>query len=380
MSAAHKDDQVLDLGSEKYSGYHSAILLASVALTAFAGAAAAEVSFSGDAALGYNDTIDTDATTAGVQAGMYWNADLDVAFSQELDNGITAAANVTLNIADDAQGQTGDDIVGDNWKVSLTAANGSLVYGDTEFAAVSAWKSAGDMANDGFREIGAAGSNLKGSVTLGGATVAVSYDAAAGADLGTVDAAVTATVGAASVVAAYQEGVAGGIDELFGLSVATSMGGADVTLAYANNNTDDTNSIGVKVAYTVADVKATAFYVAESDAAREDGYGLTLDYTAGALSLQGFYANVNDLEETRVQGSYDMGNGLVITAGSIDGDSTADDDFANYLVAEYDLGGGAALMASFVDGQAGGVNSTDIDTFGGYELNDGTTIELSFAF
>ena len=374
MSAAHKDDQVLDLGSEKYSDYHSAILLASVALTAFAGAAAAEVSFSGDAAVGYVDG------NLAANNGMYWNADLDVAFSQELDNGITAAANVTLNIADNAQGQAAGAIVGDNWKVSLTAANGSLVFGDTEFAAVSAWKSAGDMANDGFREIGAAGSNLKGSVTLGDATVAVSYDATAGQDLGTVDAAVTATVGGASVVAAYQEGVAGGIDELFGLSVATSMGGADVTLAYANNNTDDTNSLGVKVAYTISDVKATVFYVAESAAAREDGYGLTLDYTAGALSLQGFYANVNDLEETRVQGSYDMGIGLVITAGSIDGDSTADDDFANYLVAEYDLGGGAAIMASFADGQAGGVNSTDIDTFGGYELNDGTTIELSFAF
>lgn len=351
------------------------ILLASVALTAFAGAAAAEVSFSGDAALGY---IDGNAATTN---GMYWNADLDVAFSQELDNGMTAAGKVTLNLADNNQGQAnGDNIVGDNWQVSLTAANGSLVFGDTEFAAVSAWKSAGDMANDGFREIAADGTNLKGSVTLGDATVAVSYDATAGQDLGTVDAAVTATVGGASVVAAYQEGVTGGIDELFGLSVATSMGGADVTLAYANNNTDDTNSIGVKVAYTVSDVKATVFYVAESAAAREDGYGLTLDYTAGALKLQGFYANVNNLDETRVQGSYDMGNGLVITAGSIDGDSTTDDDFANYLVAEYDLGGGAAIMASFADGQAGGVNSTDIDTFGGYELNDGTTIELSFAF
>ena len=346
------------------------ILLASVALSAFAGAAAAEVSFSGDATVGYNDA----ATVL-----TYWNADLDVAFSQELDNGLTAAANVTLSYVNNDQGAAGGVNVDDNWKVSLSSESASIVFGDTEFAAVSAWASAGDMANDGFREIAANGTNLKGTVSFGQATVAVSYDAAAGADLGSVDAGVTVDMGSATAVLAYQEGVAGGVDELIGLSVSTTVAGADLTVAYASNNTASTDSIGVKVGYAFGDVTTSAYYVSES--AQDDGFGLTVGYAAGPVALEAFYADVNSLVETRIQGSYDLGNGLVITAGSIDGDSTTDNDFANYLVAEYDLGGGASVMASFADANnAAAVTGGDIDTFGGYELMDGTTIELSFSF
>ena len=95
MSAAHKDDQVIDLGSEKYSDYHSAILLASVALTAFAGAAAAEVSFSGSATLGYNDDNGRLANNAtfGDHNGFYSDLNVDVALSATLDNGITVSAS-----------------------------------------------------------------------------------------------------------------------------------------------------------------------------------------------------------------------------------------------------------------------------------------------
>ena len=356
------------------------ILLASVALTAFAGAAAAEVSFSGDGAVGHVSDNGTAANN-----GMYWNADLNVAFSQELDNGITATAGMTFSFVDDNQGNAAsvDALsVDDNWKVTLSSDMASLSFGDVEFAAVSAWKSAGTMVNDGFREIGDNGTNLKGSVTYGQVTAAVSYDADAGQDLGTADIGITADLGGATAVIAYQEGVTGGIDELLGVSVSTSMSGVDFTVAYASNETDNQDSTGLKVGYAFGDVKASAFFVSES--VGEDGYGMTVDYTAGALKLQAFYEEVDNAgvaeEETRIQAQYDLGNGLVLTAGSIDGDDAADDDFASYLVAEYSLGGGASLMASYADGQAGGVGSTDIDTFGGYELNDGTTIELSFAF
>ena len=373
MSAAHKDDQVIDLGSEKYSDYHSAILLASVALTAFAGAAAAEVSFGGDAAIGY-----IDGNTVA-NNGMYWNADLNVSASQELDNGLTAAASFHFNITDN-DNVGGDPVtVGDDFVLSLTSATAGLVFGDTEFAAVSAWKSAGSMLRDGFREIGADETVLKGNVSFGSVEASVSYLVTAGNDLQGADIGVTADLGAATVVVAYQEAI-GTADEILGLSAATTLGGADLTVAYAK--TGDEDSIGAKVGYAMGDVKVTAFYVAES--LGDDGYGVTVDYSAGALSVQGFYENVWNAtvleEEYRLQGQYDLGNGLVVTAGLIDGDDVADDDFANYLVAEYDLGGGASVLASFVDGKAGGVGSTDVDTFGGYELNDGTTLELSFAF
>jgi hypothetical protein len=70
-----------------------------------------------------------------------------------------------------------------------------------------------------------------------------------------------------------------------------------------------------------------------------------------------------------------------MTAGMIDGDSLTDNDFANFIVADYDLGGGASVMASFAEGNNATTDgSDDIDTFGGYELKAGTTVELSFAF
>ncbi len=58
------------------------ILLTSTALVAFAGAAAADVTWSGTAGLGYNDDIDD---------GFYVDGDLDVTMSQELDNGVTVS-------------------------------------------------------------------------------------------------------------------------------------------------------------------------------------------------------------------------------------------------------------------------------------------------
>jgi len=242
------------------------ILLASVALTAFAGAAAAEVSFSGDGAVGHVSDNGTAANN-----GMYWNADLNVAFSQELDNGITATAGMTFSFVDDNQGNTdGVDAlsVDDNWKVTLSSDMASLSFGDVEFAAVSAWKSAGTMIRDGFREIGDDETVLKGNVSFGSVEASVSYLVTAGNDLQGADIGVTADLGAATVVVAYQEAI-GTADEILGLSAATTLGGADLTVAYAK--TGDEDSIGAKVGYAMGDVKVTAFYVAES--AGDDGYG-----------------------------------------------------------------------------------------------------------
>ena len=74
------------------------ILLASASIVAFAGAAAAEITFSGEAALGYNDT---DALSEDDEdKGFYWDAELGITFSQELDNGLVAAATVTSDVVD----------------------------------------------------------------------------------------------------------------------------------------------------------------------------------------------------------------------------------------------------------------------------------------
>ena len=57
-----------------------------------AGIAAAEVTFSGTAKFGYNDT---DHASGASASEPFSDMDLNIAFSKELDNGYTAAASVS---------------------------------------------------------------------------------------------------------------------------------------------------------------------------------------------------------------------------------------------------------------------------------------------
>ena len=85
------------------------ILLASASIFAFVGAAAAEVTFAGSATLGYNDTDnlaeDGVGETGDDEIGFYWDANVAVTLSQELDNGVTASATFDFDVADMNNGQ-----------------------------------------------------------------------------------------------------------------------------------------------------------------------------------------------------------------------------------------------------------------------------------
>jgi outer membrane protein OmpU len=283
---------------------------------------------------------------------------------------------------------------------------GGLYYGVTAFAAESLWQSAGDMAADGFSE---ADNDiaLRGELTFGSVTAAIStviedsVGLEADDDATQLSVAAVADLGTFTVGFAYQEesgtfsgsdddgtpfvSVAGGGDlvaaEVMGVFASTTVAGFDVTLAYADNSVD--NSLGLEVGYTMGDITLGAYYVSEDNAAstEDQSYGVSVGYASGPIALAAYFNTDLGSDEFAVQGSYDLGNGLVMTAGMIDGDSLTDNDFANFIVADYDLGGGASVMASFAEGNnATSDASDDIDTFGGYELKAGTTVELSFAF
>lgn len=110
-----------------------------------AGIPAAEVTFSGTAEFGYNDT---DHTTGASTGATFSDMDLNIAFSKELDNGYTAAASVELDYATNNQG---NDIEASDALISLTNADSGIHYGDTKHAAQNAWSSVGSMDNDAFR-------------------------------------------------------------------------------------------------------------------------------------------------------------------------------------------------------------------------------------
>lgn len=376
------------------------ILLASTALVGLAGAASAEITFSGDAELFYTfdgEQID-DAGTVTSDDNLEWSADFNIRFSQELDNGITAGVDWEIDFVDDNQG---NDLSASDFLLSLTSEQANLFFGDTEFAAVNVFSGVTDMAADNFSE--ADGEDvLRGEVTAFGWNVQISTflledgqfldatgaDVAVGEDeLEQLSVGVQGDIGPVNVILAYQEdflpdGAESAVngdfntDEIFAVALSATFAGADITLAYADNEVGD--STGIEVSYPVTDaVTITGFYVAETvdadDASAPDGYGVTVDYVQGPIVAQVFYSDTGGEEDYGLDVDYDLGNGITLKGGYAEGDGS-DDGF--YVGAAYDLGAGAELRFIYVDAD----NLNTDDEYFGDDDPEGATLSLSFAF
>ena len=338
------------------------ILLASASIVAFAGAAAAEITFSGEATLGYNDT--DNASVSDDAVGFYWDASVDVTMSQALDNGLTAAASFGLNVVD---GNLGESVSSSDYVLSLTSDTAGLYFGNTEFAAVTHWTSAGDMEADGFSEEDGE-TVLRGDITFGGVSSSVSY-IVDGENLEQLSLGADATFGTISVAFGYQESTDftnGNINpsEVIGVSVGTTFGGADVRLAYAQDDIQET--IAVKVSYPFGPVTVGASYAVESVA--DDFWEVSADYASGAIKAN---VNYDSNEEWELTGSYDVGNGITAYAGVVD----SGDDY--YVAGSVALGEGASLLVSYV--QTGDTDNAD-DEIGPNDYQEGATVELGFSF
>jgi outer membrane protein OmpU len=355
------------------------ILLASASIVAFAGAAAAEITFSGEATLGYNDTDNLNPDQQGADQdnlGFYWDASIDVTMSKALDNGLTASASFGLNVVEN---DLGEDVASSDYVLSLTSDTAGLYFGNTEFAAVTHWVSAGDMESDGFSEEDGE-TVLRGDITYGGVNASVSY-AVNGEKLEQLSLGADATFGTISVAFGYQEDAnpeytgAGGDyngNDVMGLSVGTSFGGADVRLAYAQEGgTEDRSTIAVKVSYPFGPVTIGASYAMEDDkldATVEDFWEISADYASGPIAAN---VNYDSNEDWELTGSYDVGNGITAYAGVVD----AGDDM--YVAASVALGEGATLLVSYVD--TGDTSNAD-DEIGPNDYQEGATVELGFSF
>jgi hypothetical protein len=370
------------------------ILLTSTALVAFAGAAAADghsaVVFGLSGTLGYtnNENVGSADATEGSdfgEDGFFWEGNVSATATAELDNGLTAGAYFEFTVDEDDAVSGNDytsDLISSDFVLSLESDNASLYFGDTSTAATKRWSSAGDMESDGFTS-GNDSAALRGDVSFGGVDASISYladDASNTAEQLSFGAA--ATFGIASLTAAYQEetdyddgdGDFNG-DEIMGVSGAVTVANATITLAYADNMTDDTQSTGIKVAYPFGPVTATAYYVEEAGGANEDpNYGVNVAYSAGAISASVDYQDDQGVEKYLVEGSYDAGNGLTVLAGVLNENEGDDVDY--YAGATYDLGGGAT--ATFV--YAADVDGDQEDEIGAGEYDPGLTVQVDFSF
>ncbi|MGR3434235.1 MAG: porin [Shimia sp.] len=387
------------------------VLLASTALVAFAGAAAADVSFSGDANFKYlsGGTVDANAS-AGTPAvttteRFDWGVDFNIAFSQELDNGLTAGVAMELDIVDDEVNGDGSLDVSD-FVVSLTGDMAGLFIGDTQAAAKNRWASAGDMEADDFssQDGGNGEVYLRGDVTFGSVEMSIggilgeiatkdanaTYDAS-NATLEQLSFGAVATFGTVKAILAYQEeGPAAGLDavsgdyvgaSVLGVNLSTTLAGATVELAYAarddfGGNNGET-STGLEVTYPIGDtITLGAYYVMEDDDTNpneEDNYGVSVKYAQGPLTVGVFYRQEQTVDDYGIDLDYDLGNGVTLYAGFAGGNGS-DDGY--YLGGKYDLGGGAAFEATFVDA---GIRDTGDEYFEG-DWAQGTTLALSFKF
>ena len=349
-----------------------------------AGVAAAEVTFSGTANFGYNDT--DHATGASVGAA-FSDIDLNIDFSQELNNGYTAAASFEFDVANADQGASfnASDAV-----ISLTNADSGIHYGDTKHGAENAWSAVGSMENDAFR-VADGEMVTRADMTFGGAKIGISLgddtnytvtaaSATTPAVKGTakdyISLGITGSAGAFSYALAHQNANTAWLDgddnsaksqqATTGVRVSTTLGGATVALGYAKN--DDGGSTGIEVSYPMGALTTTASYVQEGAASAENKWDVKVAYAEGAL---GVTVATDESQDWNVDVSYDMGNGMNLFIGADDGGKDT------YAGVSYDLGGGASLLASYADDS----NNTDTDDeVGAKDYKEDMTFQLSFAF
>jgi outer membrane protein OmpU len=345
--------------------------------------------------LGYNDS-----EPANEEQGFFWDGNIDVSLSQELDNGVTAGVTFDFDFADD---NLGEAVVASDYVLSLTTETAGLYFGDIAFAAETQWAAAGDMEADGFSEADGE-TAIRGDMSYGGFDASVSYVIANNdgvenvvEDLNQLSIGVSGSVANFNVAVAYQAesdeaatfynglGNADNGDfsnsEIYGVSVSTAVAGATVRLAYASNETANENSTGIQVSYPFGPVTTTVYYVSEDDGGSEDNYGATVAYAEGPFSVTLDYDYDQGVNKVGLDGAYDLGNGLTILAGMYDqsDDTTAANNGTDtYVAATYDLGSGAELLVSYTDAETAGALADD--EVGGPDYMVGTTVEVSFKF
>lgn len=373
------------------------ILLTTTALVAFAGAAAADVSFSGEAEFSYNDAT-----------GFASNVEVTGTGSVALDNGMTASASITVADTTAASAAVAGTVTGGD--ISLSSDSASISY-NVGFDGDGAAYVGEALAHQGttaaiFQADPSADAGISASATMGGATVSASINAAnelevgLGADLG--GSAITAGYDEASgFFGAQMAGAAGGADytlafasnDSYGLEVGTSAAGADLTLNFgsaagvsgwtvgasmplgdatvsAEYSDDESWEVGFSTDLEGVSLGAT---FGQTAAGAADTWEITAGLSQGAVALDASFNQANAVELTA---SYDMGNGLMAYAGYLEDGSTTTFVDATYFGVEYDLGGGAALTVSNADLGAGYLTTTDF----GQDYAAGTTVSVSFSF
>ncbi len=280
------------------------LLIASTALVATAGMAAADVTLSGYAEMGIKDN--------GTDTVFHHDLDVKFALSGETDGGLTFGATIDL---DEVSGGIGSE--SGPHSVWIKGGFGNLTMGDTDGAfdwglteAIIGSGIADDHEHAGYNGNGGLDGSNDGQVlrydnTFGDFGVAVSYEMA--------DAAGSDVVG-------------------LGLRYTADLGGASIALGLGYQENDTTDGVGISAKTSVSGFDIIVNY---SDSNSIDHVGLAVGYTMGDLLLAANW------------GEFDLGGGVTSSGFG--------------LVANYDLGGGAKVLAAY--GDSDDIFGLSLDTF-----------------
>ena len=315
------------------------LLIASTALVATAGMAAADITMSGYAEIGMRD--------AGGAVGMEMHSDMDIGFklSGASDNGLTFGASIDLDEVSNGIASTGGPHA-----VHVSGAFGTLTMGDTDGAL--------DKAN---AEVAALTTIADDHSTHAG------YNGGAGLDSGDILRYDTTAAGFGISASIGQSDVAVAND-VMGYGITTTLGTVAVSAAYQADNVQDITAVSAKT--TVGGLTITANYSEATMAATPVGTVTTpaaiVVSTAGVVSgtaqVVSTAAVNNSYEHSAIGLAYTVsGVNLHANYGSYDYDDGSQADGYG-LAANYGLGGGATVMVGYGNGNARNATA-DVSTF-----------------
>jgi outer membrane protein OmpU len=329
------------------------VLLATTALVAMTGAAAAEVSVNGYYEFGYTSSSDDRTDADADQDAMFSDSEVHISFSETTDSGLTFGAKFELEGAlsfENAEGVANDDgkNVNDESSLSVSSDMGTFVMGNNDYASDSylTWLPGGrGTAVQSDNQFGIKSSNSTPAAIASGLnsnpnhaqfadTIGIGY--------------FSPSMGGVSVGISIEDDGASE-DTSMGISWSGDALGSDMTVTFANftnNEATETKITSAGFTFGVGDATIAAS-TATTDNGTQDvtstGIGIGFDLSDSLAMTAAIVDSEDDtskdsLETVSLSGTYTIAPGLSIalaynTYAYVDSSATANNNDASELVA-----------------------------------------------
>lgn len=281
------------------------VLLATTALVATAGFAAADITITGSANMGLKYLEDRDVSNAAanpvIADGNQKNdtiihneIDFNIVASGTSDSGVEFGASVDLDSSEADQGNTTNQKGGGAEDPEVYVKYNGLTV------TVGAVSNAGVVLN--VKEVGFDELNTNMYV-----------DAVDDSSVDT-DVHVSYSISGISMAASI-----GSDTEDYGVSVSGAFSGVSFGLGVARDDSADTDYTSLGLGYTMGAIDVQALYVqVKAGNVETDNYGLSASYTSGAMTVTAAYSDSDAANTDAAYGvgvSYDLGGGLAVAGG-----------------------------------------------------------------